>query len=470
MIENVLLINPNYQKGVKSIAQISIGPPLGLAYIAAVLERLAKVDIIDANALNLSDEGIINRVKQFKPDLIGFTAVTPTISIVARLAKKIKENIKVPIVIGGSHASLLPKETLERYKQFDFLVKGEGEFTFFELIKTINDDGDLKKVKGLFYRGDNGITANEPRELIEDLDILPFPARHLLPNDRYRTIESANFNCIMTMRGCPARCIYCNVYSLFGNKLRKRSVKNVVDEMEYCYKKFNTKFISFLDDTFTYDKNWVFELCDEIKKRGLKIRWSCLTRVDNVSEDLLKEMKKAGCSKIELGIESGSQRVLDYMKKGITVEQIKNAFRLAKKVGIPTFGFIILNMPVEDRRSLVETSKLIFEINPDFLQISYATPYPGTYLYSLCKEQGLLKEVGWDKYVFLNNVVIKNNNISEDELIRFKKNIERRFYTRPSYLIKTTLYGIKKGVMIKTVLWAGINALKELFGKNKLKL
>jgi radical SAM superfamily enzyme YgiQ (UPF0313 family) len=466
----VLLVNPCYQSRISSIAQISVGPPLGLAYMAAMLNRLKGVDIriIDANALAIPDDELCRSILDISPDIVGFTATTPTIDQVGRILNSIKaSNRKILTLIGGIHATLMPYETLKKYESIDFLIYGEGEYTFLELIKALKDNKDVNGIKGLFYRDNGKLIRNSPRSFIKNLDELPFPARDLLPNHLYKSPDSKNFTCIIAIRGCPARCIYCAVRKIAGSKLRKRSPKNVVDEIEECYRNYNTNFFSFLDDTFTYDNEWVMKLCNEIRNRGLnnKIKWICLTRVDCINEGLVRAMKEAGCYKIELGVESGAPEILEYIKKGIKLEQVKKAFQIAKKLRIKTMAFVMLNAPIETSATIEKTRKLIFELEPDFLQIAYMTPYPCTELYEECKSKGLVKTSDWEKYIFLNNIIIKNKNLSELELRRAKMDLERSFYLRPNYLIKRVISILRGEEKIMPFVWASFNSLHNFFNK-----
>lgn len=471
MIDNIILINPYYQNRIRSIAQVSIGPPLGLAYIAAVLEQNGyKVAIIDANAEKLSEEEVLCRIMHVKPALIGLTAVTPTIHICYSIAKKIKkEEPSIITVIGGVHATSLPKETLNECVDFDFLVKGEGEFTLIELVDALSKNKALSYIKGLVYRENGKIVINDTREAVLDLDIFPFPSRQLLPNRLYKTIDSDRMTCIIAMRGCAARCIYCAVEEVAGRKLRRRSPSNVIKEIESCFYNYGVRFIAFLDDTFTFDKMWVHKFCDEFREARFHkyVKWSCLTRVDNVDPDLLKHMKQAGCVRVEFGIESGSQEILDLLKKGITVKQIRDAFNMAKEAGLSNLGFAMLNAPGETIRTVAETKKLIMDLDPDFLQLSFATPYPGTELFEICERDNLLISKDWSKYIFLNHQLIRNKNLSENKLKKCMWDIQRSFYLRPRYILRTLIYMLRNIGTAKTIIWAGMNALKLLFKNRK---
>ncbi len=464
--QRIILVNPCYQRSVQAIAQISIGPPLGLAYLAAVLEKEGyPVDIIDANAERLSNEEVIRRVLEFKAEVVGLTAVTPTLHLCCALAGEIKKLPRpISTVIGGAHTTSLPKETLQSHPEIDFLITGEGEFILPALLKALENKEGLANIRGLCWRESGNIILTAPAENIGDLNQLPFPSRHLLPNNLYRTPESGRMTSLIAMRGCPAQCIYCAAQVVAGRKLRKRSPENVLKEMELCFSAYGVRFFAFLDDTFTFDKSWVHDLCAKIIASGMnrRIRWSCLTRVDNVDLELLKHMKQAGCLKVEFGIESGSPEILALLKKNITVEQIKTAFGMAKQAGLSTFGFAMLNAPRETAETISLTKKLILQVDPDFLQLSFATPYPGTELFTLCKRDNLLKTEEWSEYIFLNHQVIKNRSMTEETLKQKMLNIQRSFYLRPGYIFRTFWYMLRHPKSLQTILWAEMNALNKL--------
>ena len=469
MINRVALVNPYFQKQTQAIAQITVGPPLGLAYIASALERNGYVvSIIDANAECLSIEETVSRVLEFKADLAGLSAVTPTVGLCQQISEKLKKaDEDILVVAGGIHPSSLPEETLKECVSFDFLIRGEGELALVELLGALNDNSALDHIKGLVYRNLGNIIVNGAADSVENLDDLGFPARHLLKNSLYKTFDSGRMTSIIAMRGCPASCIYCAVSLVAGRKCRKRSPSHVIEEIESCLNKYKISFIAFLDDTFTFNKLWVHSLCDEFIMTGLcrKIKWSCLTRVDNVDLNLLRHMKKAGCVRVELGIESGSQKILDYAKKGISLQQTKEAFLLAKKAGLSTMGFVMLNVPGETMDTISATKKLIMELEPDFLQVSFATPYPGTELFEICKRGNLLTSRDWSKYLFLNNQIIKNPAISEGELKDLMQDIQRTFHLRPKYILKMLFYMLKNPQSAKTMFWAGTNAFQKLLSR-----
>lgn len=464
-MKKIILINPNYQYKIKSVAQSTVAPPLGLSYIAAVLLREGfRVSIIDANAENLSFESIIKRVVAFKPDIAGLTAVTPTITDVVYLCTQIKiHNKGIITVVGGVHVTMTAEQTLKENRDIDFIIRGEGEYSFLQFLKSTNHDYNM--IHGLAYRDHStGDIIVNNYDFIKNLDDLPLPAREILPMKKYRTFESSRFTTMLAMRGCPASCIYCSVGNMFGKDIRYRNADSVIQEMMHCYDTYRINYISFLDDTFTFHKDWVKSFCAKMTRSGLnkKIRWNCLTRVNTVSEDLLLMMKAAGCSRIELGIESGSEQILETLKKNIKISDIYNAFRAAKRAGLSTMGFVILNSPGDDINTLEKTKKLVFEIDPDYLQVSFATPYPGTELFNITRSRNLITTEDWAKYIFLNNIILKNNSLSEQQLRDFCLSLNRAFYFRLKYIFKLCKMIIRDKLSVKRIFLASVNGINKI--------
>jgi len=466
-IKRITLINPPYNYQKESLPQVIRTPPLGLAYIAAILEKNNyAVEIIDGNAECLTVEEIVSRVAGFNADMVGLTATTPTIDIAHGIAKKIKNlNGNTVTVIGGVHATVLPKETLNEFSCFDYLVRNEGELTLLELLECLNNNLALNLVKGVVYKKDNVININAPRAFIEDLDCLCFPARNLLKTKLYSGLESNITTSLVTSRGCPGQCIYCAVNIVGGGKCRRRSVFNVIEEMEQCFYDNRINHITFVDDTFTFDRRWTEEFCLELSRKKIhrRIKWSCLTRVDKVDLSLLKLMKSAGCVRISFGIESGAQERLDFLKKGITVAETKKAFRMTREIGLLTMGFIILNIPGETRQHILETKRLVLEVDPDFLQISFGIPYMGTELFNICYRENLINNnEKRSDYILSNCRIIKNKDISESEFKRLMLDIARSFYLRPCYMLRTFLYIVLHPSSIKNMLKASMNIVIRL--------
>jgi len=443
----ILFINPPSSNLIltnlpEAIAQEDTMPPLGLMYLAAYLEKHTshQVKILDCLIEKIDYHQLKKRIEQEKPDLVGITALTFTLIDVlktAKITKQIDQNIK--IVLGGPHVNIYPQETLN-FPEVDFLVLGEGEEPIKDLLDNLNQTENLYKLKGIAFKDGDKIVNPGPRELIQDLDSLPFPARHLVPNQKYSSVLSEN-NPVTTMfssRGCPFQCLFCNRAHL-GKVFRARSAKSIVDEMEEC-KKMSIGEIFIYDDTFTVDRQRVLDICSEIKKRGLAINWDIRARVDTVDEKILTEMKTAGCQRIHYGVEAGTQKILNVLRKGITLKQAKTAFRLTKKIGIQTLAYFMIGSPQETKEDILQTIKFAKKIKPDFVCFSITTPYPSTDLYTLGLKEKILPYDYWQKFAqnpkpdFIS--FIWEEKLSREELFSLFKKSYRSFYLRPSYIVQ----------------------------------
>ncbi|MBI5459616.1 radical SAM protein [Methanobacterium sp.] len=428
----VLLINPPYFNSKYKFIGL-VAPPLGIAYIAAVLEENnIDVEIIDAAALEMSWETLETEIKRISPGLVAITALTPTIDkamLTAELAKKTCP--QATVVMGGYHPTFNYQEILER-EYVDVVVMGEGEYTLLDLVETLDEGGDLKNVQGIAYEG--GVTS--PRPLIEDLDELPFPARHLLPMDHYKILNMKLHTATMISgRGCPMQCSFCASAALHGHQLRMRSPENVVDEMEHLINDHDSGMIAFMDDTFTLKPSRVEDICDEIKRRDIDVYWGCTARADTLSEKLLRKLSDSGCITMFLGVESADQQQLDRVNKQMTIEKIRQAFKLSRENDIRTIASVVLGMPGDTKESIERTIKFVRELNPSYALFSLATPYPGTRFYQEAVQDNLIKVKDWSKYTLLSPV-LETVDCSMDELKKMQKKAFRQFYLRPVYLIK----------------------------------
>lgn len=456
----ITLINPPSHNA--ELFSIGIkAPPLGLAYLASMLEKSGhEVKIIDAPALDLSIPQIKDILSKDQPEIIGITASTPMIHDaynVARAAKEVCPNSTV--ILGGPHPTFLPIETLQECPSADIVCIGEGEETIVELAETIKGKMDLSGVRGIAFRTRDGrIVRTEPRPLIRDLDSLPFPAWHLLSMDKYTVLGKKAVIChVMSSRGCPFQCIFCSSSRVFGKKYRARSAKNVVDEIEFLVSEYNPGSIEFSDDEFTLNQKRTEEICSELKRRGIDIAWACGSRVDTISRSLLRKMREAGCSFIYYGIESASQRILDFIKKGITIEQIKRAVEMTKEAGIKMMGSFIVGFPDETREEIKSTLHFPKKLNIDYVQFTIATPYPGTELYEMAKRENLLLTEDWSWYTTLRPVMALKN-ISVKELQRLIKRAYISFYLSPKVLKEN--FGRYALPALKLVLKELLNYLK----------
>jgi radical SAM superfamily enzyme YgiQ (UPF0313 family) len=445
----LLIVPPQRQSSVnkytkRELGQEGVFPPLGLAYIAAVLQKNnIKTKIIDALASNLSGDDICEAVIKEDPIFVGITVLTQQYTVSLELAnaiKKIKPCVK--IVLGGPHIHFEHTDVI-REACVDFCVRGEGEYTMLELVETVLKGEDLKLVKGITYKNGKGeVFANPDRDFIKNLDELPFPARDLLPMDKYRGTISLDggrpFTAVLATRGCPFNCHFCSLHSMWKGQ-RRRSVNNVLEELRYIKKQYGIKYLNFPDDLLVLNRQWAQELFEGMVKCGLNsIKWDCNGRIGIMTEELLKKMKAANCQCINYGIEFGSQRLLDFTGKGIKIPQVFETIGLTNKVGIPIKGLFMMGYPTETRETLQETINLAKSLKMDYLAVSIVTPYPGTELYEYCKQRNMLKEKDWSNYdvVQLRHEAIQLEHISMEELLECTIKINQDFLMRPSYILR----------------------------------
>lgn len=428
----VMMINPPYNSSKYKFIGL-VAPPLGIAYIAAVLEKNGvEVKIIDAPAVDMDFETIKTEIQNYAPDIVSITAVTPTISSALKTAELSKKTYpQALVVLGGYHPTFTYQELLKN-EFIDLIILGEGEYTMLEVVQTVENGGDLRKVQGIATKN----FKTPPRPIIEDLDSIPFPARHLLPMDDYKIMNmKLPVGTLISGRGCPFHCSFCASSAMHGHKLRLRSAENVVDEMEHLYQDHGAKMMAFMDDTFTLNRKRIYDICDAIKERGLDTYWGCTTRVDTISEDVLKKLKDAGCVTLFVGVESADQQNLNDLNKNITINKIRKTFELTKKHDVRTIASVVLGMPGDSRKTIETTIKFVKDLDPNYAVFSLATPYPGTDFYFKSVRDNLIKINDWSKYTLLNPV-LETVDCSLYELKKLQKKAFKEFYSRPIYLLK----------------------------------
>ncbi len=432
-------------------------PPLGVMYIGAVLEEAGhSVQIIDPMPKDMS---FVQMVRDFDPQIVGVSIMTASYSTAADLLKKLKQNIPDTLYCaGGAHVTALPVETINDL-ELDFAVVGEGEFTMREVCKRIENGGDLHGVKGIVYRSGSVVVNNDPRDLIQNLDDLPFLGRHLLSDFKEYllppgTLRGGFFQrstTMMTSRGCPYHCIYCSSYLIFGRKLRRRSVSNVIAEIEGLIKKYDIEALYFLDDTFTLNSRWVMEFCRQLREKKIPISWQCQARVDTVSEDLLYAMKNAGCISVEFGVESGSEKVLKIMKRRTSKEMIFKAFKTAKKAGLRSSAFFMLGNPGETLEDINQTFKVAKKIKANRTNFYFTVPFPGTELYQMAQQNSWLdKNLNfmelWD--FSLTEKPLMEINFTKEELAKIRKKFRNHFILRNHLLGHINYQGIYRALLV----------------------
>lgn len=422
---NILFINPN----TRYLGQkLTVFPPMGILYISSMLiEAGFDVKVLDADTDNLSFSDIQSVVSEYRPKIIGITMNTLQSRAAFEIAEQLKKQNDLKIVVGGPHPSALKGDILKRCEAIDAVVFGEGEKTFLELARTIDDACGLETVKGICFREDNEIRTNEPREQISDLDELPFPALHLLnPIRRYPgayPVGARPTIQLMASRGCPFQCTFCS-NPVWEKRMRLRSPESILSEVKWLRENFKVKEIFFQDDTFNKDREWFEAICNGLIETRLneKIIFKSPFRANErlLDSDLLKLAKKAGFWMIFYGVESGNQTVLDAIKKNLRLKELERAFRLTKKAGIKTYASFMVGNPGESRATVQDTINFAKKIDSDYYGFAIAMPYPGSEFYRLAKESGWLKEDIGDYN--LNKYILNAPNFGSgevEELVRY---------------------------------------------------
>jgi len=453
----VLLVMPSMDNGYWRKLGKKVGPksePLSLAYMGAMLKRHGhEVKILDCEALDYSFNDVENYLNQNEFDAFGIAMLTIMYSQTIALSNIIKKIYpQARIIVGGPHPSAHgnAKEILEKENVIDYAVMGEAEKTFAELLDVIEEEKEtyeeLSKIEGIAFRNKNNVLITKPRETVKDLDEFPIPDRSLLDMKLYRPSVSYYRKLpayiILTSRGCGYRCTFCS--KVFDKEFRFHSPDRVIEEMKILIEDYGAKEIVFRDDTFTMRFDWTKEVCEKIIEEGLnnKIKWSCMTRVSLVTPELLKLMKEAGCWGIHFGVESGSQRLLDMIKKDVTIKQIKNAFKWCREAGIETRAFMMLGLPTETRDESLKTIQFAKELDADWAQFTITTPYPGTELYDQAMELGELHgPKDWDNYQTWSGfsdheLVWTPKGRKSDELKELQRRALFEFYFRPKVILR----------------------------------
>ena len=420
-------------------------PPLGLLYVASFAEQQTShtVEVLDCLVDRLSYAQLEDKIRNRKPDLVGIQATTFTLIDAILTAKTVKGiDRSIPVVVGGPHVFLYPEETLA-VREVDYIIRGEAEESFSSLLEALDRGGDLGSIPGLGYKRNGNLYLNPAPPLIDNLDRLPPPARHLIPQERYYSVlaKQTPITTMMTSRGCPMRCIFCDRPHL-GKQFRYRGAESVVEEMALC-RDSGIKEIFVYDDTFSIRKDRVLDICQAIHDRKLDIHWDIRAHINTIDEEVLDALASAGCSRIHYGVESGNREILKILKKGIDLEQTKRVFHMTRDRGITTLAYFMIGNPTETPAQIDETFRFACALDPDFVHISITTPFPGTELYRWGLEKGLYKRDFWRDFAqnpqpgFVPRVW--EEVLSRDELIHMMRRGYRRFYMRPGYIFKRLL-------------------------------
>ncbi len=450
----VLLITTPYKSRLyrRLIKQIPATMPfLGVAYLAAVLEKQAiPVKLLDAWGRALSFAEIEKEIQRFRPDIIGITCTATAFGVSVELAKKIKFcSPDIPIIFGGPYVSSISQETLRQIPWIDIVVVGEGEYTLLEIAQ----GRPLREIKGIVYRDNSTIVTNEPRPPVADLDALPFPARHFYNIKDYvrpfYEFHGKPFAPIITSRGCPFKCRFCASHIVGGRQVRLRSISSIVEEIDMLLEKYKVKFIVIADDApvFTMDQKRLSEFCQAIA--GKKFFWGAKARADSINKDNLAMLRDAGCRLLEIGCESGNPDILQEWEKGVSPEQIKEAFRLINQFGINSVAMFMLGAPEETEESIRRTMRFARQLGATYVIARILYPYPGTDAYHYLYEHQMLRLKSWEEIrnPKKGDTILLHPNLTTSELclpeISFKKLVALQrimhflFYSDPRYIYRT---------------------------------
>lgn len=443
-MSNIAFIMPHWTSvfgGFSSLAKkISTFPPLNLAMLAAVAEQAGhKAMIIDAEIESLDVNDAIQLLREFKPDIVAFTATTPIFHISSEWALKVKQALNVTTAIGGFHITLFGESVF--HEQFDFAFIGEADVSLRLFLEQYGTSNNFDEIKGLLFRKNGAIISTGSADAPSDLDALPVPARHLLKMDLYHvgTLKGIlNYTSIMASRGCPFKCVFCT-NRIGGIRVRKRSNKNVVDEIRHVVETSNVRHFYFVDDVLTLNRAYTIEFCSMIIESGLPITFEGSTRANLVDDELIAIMKKAGLIRLSFGFETADEKIRDIIKKEVPLESYTIANKIANKHNIETINSVMLGLPGDTRESINTTIQYLRKAKDlKHASFSIAMPYPGTELYEMAVrgEHGLkLLTQDFSQYQRYGSAVLEVNGIKPEEMLRLQKIGLLKIYSVPWRLL-----------------------------------
>jgi len=440
------------QQPTKELLVIPPLPPSDLMYLASIAEEAG----LEAKITDYSQGGNFESdLLEFKPDYLLINAATPTLehdmdAIVK--AKKILPNL-ITIAKGAAFLTL-SNEVMSKYNELDIIIFGEAE----ETLKEILEEKSLEKILGIYYRLNGDIKFTGARPFIKDLDKIPFPARHLVDNSIYRRPDNDKVQAVIKVsRGCPFHCFFCLATPVSGAKVRRRSVENIISEIKECIEKYNITNFVFWSDIFNLDRDWVISLCNAIIENDLKITWSANTRADTADFEMAKIMYKSGCRLVSIGVESGSQYMLDKIGKKITLDDVRKTVSIFKKAKIRIYNYFVIGLPWETEETVEETIKFAIELNSDFISFYTATPLPGSRFYDYVKENNLFdNDTSFENAYYYP--AVNTHTLTKDRIFELHKSAIKRFYLRPLYILKM-LSRIRSYAEVKSYFTAGFNLL-----------
>ncbi len=429
-------------------------PPSDLMYLASIARQEEFEPEIKDYSLNKETiDDVLADIEEFKPDFLLLNAATPTLKNDLGILSKIKEKFPdIKTIAKGAHFNILAKEALEEYSGLDIAIRGEAELTLGEILS----GKPYNKILGITYRMPDGILSTDNRPFNNELDKLPYPARDLVDNNIYRRPDTGELQAVIKVsRGCPFHCFFCLATPVSGAKVRYRSAENILGEIKECHEKYGIKNFIFWSDIFNLDRNWVQSLCRAIIDSGLKITFSTNSRADTADVETVKLMKKAGCSLVSIGIESGSQYMLDKMGKKITLNDIKNTVALFKKTGIKVYAYYVLGLPWESEETAQETIEFSKKLNTHFVSYYTATALCGSRFYDYVKEHNL-GSLNYDMPYFYPSV--NTHHLTKERVFELHKAAVKGYYVRLPYIFMM-LFQIRSFAEFKNYFKAGLRVL-----------
>jgi len=448
---NILLVNPPAVDNVKIVregrcmqrqeAWGTSWAPLTLAISAAILRDAGFTTLLkDCSNDDIDFDGLRCIIQEFRPEVVIVNTSTPSIDgdvQVAAFIKEIDKNIKT--IFFGIHVTALPERILNENPDVEFIANGEPEYTIREFARAVKEKKPMREVKGLIYRDGDNIRYNEKRSFIDNLDELPDPAWDLVNINGYRLpITNRPFLLVLTSRGCPHSCTFCAARTFYGTKPRLRSGQRIVSEIKYVKDRYGINDFLFWSENGIIGKQHMLDICHRLAEEAPGVRWVCNARVDMVDEGLLKTMKKAGCWMIGYGVESGAQRILEKMKKNVTVQGIERAIYITKKSGIEVTAHVIIGYPGETKNDILNTLTLLKKWDPDYIQVYCCVPFPGSPLYDEVLRSGWLSSTDWAMFE-QNFSVVNTPQLSDKEVMALRERIIKSFYLNPCKIVKTLL-------------------------------
>ena len=427
-------------------------PPVDLMYLAAIAEESG----CEAKIADYSLGGDFEKdLTEFKPDFIVANIATPTFKTDMEILKRAKEILpQVKIIVKGAIFLTYNTNAIYEHQYLDYVIIGEAELSLKDILENIPDN----EIPGICYKHNMQGVKNKSRKFIQNLDVLPFPARHLVDNNLYRRPDNGKVQAVIKVsRGCPFHCFFCLATPVSGIQVRMRSVDNIILEIKECIEKYKIKNFLFWSDIFDIDRNWTIDLCKRIIDEKLNITWSANTRADTISQEMADLMYKSGCRLMSIGAESGSQMILDKIGKRLKLDDIRRAVSILKKAKIKIYNYFVIGLPWETEETVEETIKFAIELDSDFISFYTATPLPGSRFYDYAIKEKLFdtKASYSEAYYY---PVIRTHQLSKEKVFELHKQAVKRFYLRPRFIIRT-LFRLRTFTEFKNYFKAGLNLL-----------